>query len=134
MAKYIPDTHCSEGNRPRFAFASYNGGRATSQDAQESCKAGARSGQVVQQRRDRHRREDGIETTPYVRNVDKVYVVDGLTLDAQDAAEKARLKVAPVDGSKMRAKATGARSRDRSAVRQEVFAADAYIAIRKPVA
>ena len=69
-----------------------------------------------------------------MRNVDKVYVVDGLTLDAQDAAEKARLKVAPVDGSKMRAKATGARSRDQSAVRQEVFAADAYIAIRKPVA
>ncbi len=59
MTKYFPDAHFSEGNRPLFAFASYNCGPGNVAKARkEAEKARPRSRQVVQQRRDRRRRED----------------------------------------------------------------------------
>ena len=59
MTKYFPDAKFSEGNRPLFAFASYNCGPGNmSKMRKEAARARARPGPVVQQRRDRRRRED----------------------------------------------------------------------------
>ena len=96
MSKYFPNAKFSEGNRPLFAFASYNCG----------------PGNVATARREAERRgldpdkwfnnveiviaeRIGVETTTYVRNIYKYYVAYRLMLDAQNAAEKARQQVTP---------------------------------------
>jgi len=96
MTKYFADAHFSEGNRPLFAFASYNCG----------------PGNVAKARKEAERRnldpdkwfnnvevvvaqKIGTETTTYVRNIYKYYVAYRLTLDAQAEAEKARRQIAP---------------------------------------
>ena len=59
MAKYFPDAKFSEANRPLFAFASYNCGPGNvAKMRTRGRQARPRSRQVVQQRRDRHGRED----------------------------------------------------------------------------
>jgi membrane-bound lytic murein transglycosylase MltF len=90
MTKYFPDAHFSEGNRPLFAFASYNAG----------------AGNIARMRKEAARRgldpdkwfnnvelvvaeKIGIETTTYVRNIYKYYVTYKLTLDAQETRRKA---------------------------------------------
>ena len=97
MSRYFADAHFSEGNRPLFAFASYNCG----------------PGNVAKARRDAQRRgldpdkwfnnvevvvaqQIGVETTTYVRNIYKYYVAYRLTLEAQAAADAARREIAPV--------------------------------------
>jgi len=96
MSTYFRDVQFSEGNRPLFAFASYNCG----------------PGNVAKARREAEKRgldpnkwfnnvevviadKIGTETTTYVRNIYKYYVAYKLTLDAQAEAEKARLQVTP---------------------------------------
>ena len=95
MSTYFGDVKFSEGNRPLFAFASYNCG----------------PGNVAKARKEAERRgldpnkwfnnvelviaqQIGTETTTYVRNIYKYYVAYKLTLDAQAEADKARSQVA----------------------------------------
>jgi membrane-bound lytic murein transglycosylase MltF len=96
MTKYFPDARFSEGNRPLFAFASYNAGPGNI--AKMRARASARALDpdkwfnnveiVVAQ-------GIGTETTTYVRNIYKYYVAYRLTLDAHEAARQAREQVAP---------------------------------------
>jgi membrane-bound lytic murein transglycosylase MltF len=96
MTNYFADANFSPGNRPLFAFASYNCG----------------PGNVARARRTAARRgldpdkwfnnveivvaeQIGTETTTYVRNIYKYYVAYKLTLEAQETAEKARQEMAP---------------------------------------
>ena len=96
MTQYFAGANLSEGNRPLFAFASYNCG----------------PGNVAKARKEAERRnldpdkwfnnveiiigqQIGAETTTYVRNIYKYYVAYRLTLDAQAEAEKARRTIAP---------------------------------------
>ena len=91
MTRYFPDAAFSAGNRPLFAFASYNCG----------------PGNVARSRRDAEQRgldpnrwfnnveivvaeRIGIETTTYVRNIYKYYVAYKLILDAHETARQAR--------------------------------------------
>src|SRR5262252_161679 len=95
MTQYFSDASFSEGNRPLFAFASYNCG----------------PGNVAKARKEAERRgldpnkwfnnvelvvaqKIGTETTTYVRNIYKYYVAYKLMLDAQAEQEKARKQVA----------------------------------------
>jgi membrane-bound lytic murein transglycosylase MltF len=94
MSDYFDDAHFSEGNRPLFAFASYNCGPANVTKARkEAAKRGLDPDKwfnnveiVVAQR-------VGTQTTTYVRNIYKYYVAYRLMLDAQAEAEKARQQV-----------------------------------------
>ena len=96
MSRYFPDANFSEGNRPLFAFASYNCG----------------PGNVARARKEAKRRgldpdkwfnnveivvaeQVGVETTTYVRNIYKYYVAYKLTLDAHNEAEAARRRFMP---------------------------------------
>jgi membrane-bound lytic murein transglycosylase MltF len=90
MTRYFSDAHFSEGNRPLFAFASYNAG----------------AGNIARMRREAEKRgldpdkwfnnveivvaeKIGMETTTYVRNIYKYYVSYRLGLEAQQARRKA---------------------------------------------
>jgi len=94
MTRYFPDAKFSEGNRPLFAFASYNCGPGNIAKAR---KIAAERGldpnrwfnnvEIVVAER------IGTETTTYVRNIYKYYVAYKLTLAAHQAAEKARQQV-----------------------------------------
>jgi membrane-bound lytic murein transglycosylase MltF len=96
LATYFSDAQFKEGNRPLFAFASYNCGPANVAKARKA--AGTRGLDpnkwfnnvelVVAE-------QIGTETPTYVRNIYKYYVAYKLTLDAQAEAEKARSQVAP---------------------------------------
>jgi membrane-bound lytic murein transglycosylase MltF len=91
MTKYFADAKFSEGNRPLFAFASYNAG----------------PGNIAKMRREAEKRgldpnkwfnnveivvaeKIGTETTTYVRNIYKYYVAYRLTFDAQATSKQAR--------------------------------------------
>jgi len=97
MTKYFPDAKFSEGNRPLFAFASYNCGPGNvSKARKEAAKRGLDPDKwfnnvelVIAER-------IGTETTTYVRNIYKYYVAYTLTLQAHAQAEAARRQVAPV--------------------------------------
>jgi membrane-bound lytic murein transglycosylase MltF len=94
MSQYFADAHFSEGNRPLFAFASYNCGPGNVAKARkEAEKRGLDPDKwfnnveiVVAQR-------IGTETTTYVRNIYKYYVAYRLMLDAQAEVEKAKQQV-----------------------------------------
>jgi len=90
MSRFFPDANFSEGNRPLFAFASYNAG----------------AGRIATMRKLARRRgldpdkwfnnvelvvaeKVGLETTTYVRNIYKYYVSYRLTLEAQEERRKA---------------------------------------------
>jgi membrane-bound lytic murein transglycosylase MltF len=96
MTRYFRDADFSEGNRPLFAFASYNCGAGNvSKARREAANRGLDPDKwfnnvvlVIAQR-------IGTETTNYVRNIYKYYVAYTLTLDAQAEAGKARRQVAP---------------------------------------
>jgi membrane-bound lytic murein transglycosylase MltF len=95
MSTYFGDAKFSEGNRPLFAFASYNCGPGNVAKARrEAEKRGLDPDKwfnnveiVVAQR-------IGTETTTYVRNIYKYYVAYRLTLDAEAELEKAKQQVA----------------------------------------
>jgi membrane-bound lytic murein transglycosylase MltF len=95
MSIYFPDARFSEGNRPLFAFASYNCGPGNVARARRAASASGldpdkwfNNVEVVVAR------QIGTETTTYVRNIYKYYVAYRLTLDAQAEAAKARQQVA----------------------------------------
>jgi membrane-bound lytic murein transglycosylase MltF len=96
MAKYFPDANFSAGNRPLFAFASYNCGPGNiSKMRREAAKRGLDPNKWFNNVEIVTAEKIGIETTTYVRNIYKYYVAYTLMLDAQKAAEAARQQVAP---------------------------------------
>ena len=96
MTKYFPDAHFSEGNRPLFAFASYNCGPGNiSKARKEAAKRGLDPDKWFNNVEVVVADQIGTETTTYVRNIYKFYVAYRLTLDAQDTARKAREQMTP---------------------------------------
>ena len=97
MSQNFPDANFSEGNRPLFAFASYNCGPGNVARARKEAKRRGLDPDkwfnnveiVVAQ-------QIGIETTTYVRNIYKYYVAYKLTLQAQADADEARRQLVPV--------------------------------------
>jgi membrane-bound lytic murein transglycosylase MltF len=99
MTRYFPDAKFSEGNRPLFAFASYNCGPGNvSKMRKEAARRGLDPDRWFNNVEIVVAEKIGTETTTYVRNIYKYYVAYKLTLEAQAAAEKARGQVAPVKG------------------------------------
>ena len=102
MEKYFPDANFSEGNRPLFAFASYNAGPGNiSKMRKEAKKRGLDPDKWFNNVELVTAEKIGAETTTYVRNIYKYYVAYKLTLEAQETARKAREGLAP--GSKVKA-------------------------------
>ncbi len=96
MVKYFPDAKFSAGNRPLFAFASYNCGPGNvSKMRKEAAKRGLDPDKWFNNVEIVTAEKIGIETTTYVRNIYKYYVAYKLMLDAHGAVEKARQQVAP---------------------------------------
>jgi membrane-bound lytic murein transglycosylase MltF len=96
MGRYFPDANFSEGNRPLFAFASYNCGpgnvvRARKEAVQRGLDPDKWFNNVEIVVAD----QIGSETTTYVRNIYKYYVAYKLMLDAQARAEAARRQLEP---------------------------------------
>lgn len=97
MSRYFPDAKFSEGNRPLFAFASYNCGPGNVAKA----RAEARKRGLDPDRWFNHveivvAERIGAETTTYVRNIYKYYVAYRLTLEARERSRAAReLAIAP---------------------------------------
>jgi len=91
------DAKFSEGNRPVFAFASYNCGPANVfQVTQGAAKRGLDPDKWFNNVELVVAEKIGTETTTYVRNIYKYYVAYRLTLDAQAESRKARQQVVPV--------------------------------------
>jgi len=96
MTRYFKDAKFSDQNRTLFAFASYNAGPGNiSKMRTEALKRSLDPDKwfnnveiVVSER-------IGQETTTYVRNIYKYYVAYKLTMEAQEAARKARSQIAP---------------------------------------
>jgi membrane-bound lytic murein transglycosylase MltF len=96
MAKYFPDAHFSEANRPLFAFASYNCGPGNvAKMRREAASRGLDPDRWFNNVEIVTAEKIGIETTTYVRNIYKYYVAYKLMLDAQRVAEEARQQAAP---------------------------------------
>jgi len=96
MSKYFPDASFSEGNRPLFAFASYNCGPGNvAKSRKEAAKRGLDPDKWFNNVEVVVAEKIGTETTTYVRNIYKYYVAYRLTLDAQAGAERARRQVSP---------------------------------------
>ena len=99
MERYFPDANFSEGNRPLFAFASYNAGPGNiSKMRKEAKKRGLDPDKWFNNVELVTAEKIGAETTTYVRNIYKYYVAYKLTLEAHELTRKAREGVAP--GSK----------------------------------
>jgi membrane-bound lytic murein transglycosylase MltF len=95
MSRYFPDAKFSEGNRPLFAFASYNAGPGNvARCRREAEKLGLDPDKWFNNVEVVVARKIGTETTTYVRNIYKYYVAYRLTLDAQAEAERARQQLA----------------------------------------
>ena len=96
MSKYFADAHFSEGNRPLFAFASYNCGPGNvARCRKDAAKRGLDPDKWFNNVEIVVAQKIGTETTTYVRNIYKYYVAYRLMLDAQAETEKARKQVAP---------------------------------------
>jgi membrane-bound lytic murein transglycosylase MltF len=94
MEQYFSDAHFSEGNRPLFAFASYNCGPGNvAKCRREAVKQGLDTDKWFNNVEIVVAKKIGTETTTYVRNIYKYYVAYRLTLDAQAEAAKARQQV-----------------------------------------
>ncbi|HSC62453.1 MAG TPA: transglycosylase SLT domain-containing protein [Caldimonas sp.] len=97
MTRYFPDANFSHGNRPLFAFASYNCGPGNVAKARRiAAQRGLDPDKWFNNVEVVIAEKIGTETTTYVRNIYKYYVAYTLTLEAQEAAEKARQQVTPV--------------------------------------
>jgi membrane-bound lytic murein transglycosylase MltF len=95
MTDYFSDAHFSEGNRPLFAFASYNCGPGNvAKCRREAAKRGLDPDKWFNNVEIVVAQKIGTETTTYVRNIYKYYVAYRLTLDAQAEVEKAKKQVA----------------------------------------
>jgi membrane-bound lytic murein transglycosylase MltF len=96
MTQYFSDASFSEGNRPLFAFASYNCGPGNvSKARKEAERRGLDPNKWFNNVELVVAQKIGTETTTYVRNIYKYYVAYRLTLDAQAEAAKARQQVNP---------------------------------------
>jgi membrane-bound lytic murein transglycosylase MltF len=96
MSQYFQDAEFSEGNRPLFAFASYNCGPGNVAKARkEAQKRGLDPDKWFNNVEIVVAEKIGTETTTYVRNIYKYYVAYRLTLDARAEVEKARAQIAP---------------------------------------
>jgi len=96
MTRFFPDAKFSEGNRPLFAFASYNCGPGNVATARrEAMRRGLDPDKWFNNVEIVVAEKVGVETTTYVRNIYKYYVAYRLMLDAQEQADKARQQVAP---------------------------------------
>jgi membrane-bound lytic murein transglycosylase MltF len=96
MTTYFPDARFSEGNRPLFAFASYNCGPGNvSRARKEAARRGLDPDKWFNNVEVVVAEQIGTETTTYVRNIYKYYVAYKLTLEAQAGAEEARRLVDP---------------------------------------
>jgi membrane-bound lytic murein transglycosylase MltF len=96
MSKYFGDAQFSEGNRPLFAFASYNCGPGNVAKARDAAqKRGLDPNKWFNNVELVIAEQVGTETTTYVRNIYKYYVAYKLTQDAQAEAQKARMQVTP---------------------------------------
>ena len=99
MSQYFPDAKFSEGNRPLFAFASYNCGPGNvSKARKEAARRGLDPDKWFNNVEVVVAEKIGTETTTYVRNIYKFYVAYRLTLEAQETARKAREQMTPVAG------------------------------------
>jgi membrane-bound lytic murein transglycosylase MltF len=99
MAKYFPDAKFSEGNRPLFAFASYNCGPGNVAKARRiAAERGLDPDKWFNNVEIVVAEKIGTETTTYVRNIYKYYVSYRLTLDARAQIESAKQQVAPAKG------------------------------------
>ena len=99
MTRYFPDAKFSEGNRPLFAFASYNCGPGNvSKMRKEAARRGLDPDRWFNNVEIVVAEKIGTETTTYVRNIYKYYVAYKLTLEAQAEAQKARGQLAPANG------------------------------------
>ena len=95
MSRFFPDARFSEGNRPLFAFASYNCGPGNvSRARKEARRRGLDPDKWFNNVEIVVAAQIGTETTTYVRNIYKYYVAYRLTLDAQAEAAQARRQVA----------------------------------------
>jgi len=91
MTKYFPDANFSEGNRPLFAFASYNAGPGNiSKMRKEAAKRGLDPDKWFNNVEVVTAEKIGIETTTYVRNIYKYYVSYGLLVKSEEARRAAR--------------------------------------------
>jgi membrane-bound lytic murein transglycosylase MltF len=90
MTKYFPDASFSEGNRPLFAFASYNAGAGNiARMRKVAAKRGLDPDKWFNNVEVVVAEKIGLETTTYVRNIYKYYVSYRLSVDAQAARRKA---------------------------------------------
>jgi len=97
MTLYFKDAAFSEYNRALFAFASYNAGPGNiARMRREAVKRGFDPDKWFNNVEVLVAEKIGIETTTYVRNIYKYYVAYKLTLDAQEAARKARARFPPM--------------------------------------
>jgi membrane-bound lytic murein transglycosylase MltF len=97
MSRYFPDARFSEGNRPLFAFASYNCGPGNVARARkEALRRGLDPDKWFNNVEIVVAEQVGVETTTYVRNIYKYYVAYKLTLDAHNEAETARRQFMPM--------------------------------------
>jgi membrane-bound lytic murein transglycosylase MltF len=94
MEVYFPDAKFSEGNRPLFAFASYNCGPGNVAKCRKAAeKQGLDPDKWFNNVEIVVARKIGTETTTYVRNIYKYYVAYRLTLDAEAERQKAKQQV-----------------------------------------
>ncbi len=90
MTKYFPDAHFSEGNRPLFAFASYNAGAGNiARMRKEAAKRGLDPDKWFNNVEIVVGEKIGLETTTYVRNIYKYYVSYKLAVSAEAARREA---------------------------------------------
>jgi membrane-bound lytic murein transglycosylase MltF len=91
MTRYFPDARFTEGNRPLFAFASYNAGPGNiSKMRKEAAKRGLDPDKWFNNVEIVTAEKIGIETTTYVRNIYKYYVSYGLLVKSEEARLAAR--------------------------------------------
>jgi membrane-bound lytic murein transglycosylase MltF len=91
MTRYFPDANFSVGNRPLFAFASYNCGPGNvSRLRKEAARRGLDPDKWFNNVELVVAEKIGAETTTYVRNIYKYYVAYKLTLEMQETQRKAR--------------------------------------------
>jgi membrane-bound lytic murein transglycosylase MltF len=96
MTRYFQDAKFSEQDRPLFAFAAYNAGPGSiSRMRKEAEKRGLDPDKWFNNVELVVAEKIGMETTTYVRNIYKYYAAYRLTMEAEEAARKARESVAP---------------------------------------
>ena len=96
MTRYFPDARFTEGNRPLFAFASYNAGPGNiSRMRKEAAKRGLDPDKWFNNVEVVTAEKLGIETTTYVRNIYKYYAAYKLQEEMLAQRKKAREQLSP---------------------------------------